>query len=290
MNKNGFFVIGGPKVRDADINIPDAMIKFPGSFSTIRMHTMSNFLLNAQKEIRAIGLLYERSNPFKDFVLSDKTRVIKLDENLIKILKKNLIDLFVYGGDSDRSRCDKCELIERIHSDYIGRKYVLREIETNTANRDVSLNRCAMEKFGFLPEMFKLGDPTPGKENDCTGPRFILEDNIFESTSATIDLEENNDEFEYQSCSGQSQSQQASGCSSSIPPSEYSQITVQSLATCVAQLNATSTTNECTNLLLNPDEDDTIIELEQANKRKRSISVDTDYSEEHEWTSTKFFR
>lgn len=67
-----------------------------------------------------------------------------------------MIDLVVYTG--DKSKCDKCDLIERIHSDYAQRKYVLREIERNLANNDVSLNRCAMEKSEFLPEMFKLGD------------------------------------------------------------------------------------------------------------------------------------
>lgn len=58
------------------------------------------------------------------------------------------------------------------------KKYVLREVKSNLEFNDISLNRCAIENSGFLPEMFKLGNPTPGEDNDCTGPHFILEDNI----------------------------------------------------------------------------------------------------------------
>lgn len=137
---------------------------------------------------------------------------------------------------------------------------MLREVSVNLANNDISLNRCVIETAGFLQEMFKLGDPTPG----CTWPYFILEDNIPEMTSVPIcmaDLDDNNYEFD-QTCSSEPQQPQLQpqlqpqpGCSSSIPQTDYSQTTDLSIANSIAQLNDSSITNVCTSLLLSPDAD-----------------------------------
>lgn len=62
---------------------------------------------------------------------------------------------------------------------------------------DIYLNRCTIENTGFLPEMLKLGDPTSGAENDCTGPHFILEENMAEATDkfSVPHMDNNDDEF-----------------------------------------------------------------------------------------------
>lgn len=288
MNKNGLFTIGGAKVATADVNLPHVMVKTQSSFSTIKMHTMTNFLANAQADIRGIGLLYDKDNSFADITLTNKDKVLPINDKITKILEKYLIDLVVYAG--EKGTCNKCDLIERIHRDYGERKYVLREVRVNLKNNDISLNRCAIENEGFLPEMFKLGNPTPGAENDCTGPHFILEDNISEMEAAlnfrTSYMDDSDDTF--QSCSSQPQTQP--GCISSIPQSDYSQITSYSIAKSIEQLNDSSTTNDCTSLFLSPDGDRDITIIEQANKRKKSIGEDTDYSDDHEWTTTKYFK
>ena len=41
---------------------------------------------------------------------------------------------------------------------------------------DKSLNRCSKSGMPYEPQSFKLGKPTPGSENDYTGPHFILGD------------------------------------------------------------------------------------------------------------------
>lgn len=301
MNKKGFFTAGGVNVKTADVTIPNSMVKTQSSFSKIKMHTMSNFLINPKSEIRAIGLLYDKENSFKDIVLSDKTKVLPINEKLTDVLKKYLVDLVVYTG--DKSTCDKSKIIEKIYSDYVGRKYVLREMTVNLDSNDISLNRCAVESSGFLPEMFKLGKPTPGAENDCTGPHFILEDNIPEMTPpasyTTSYLDDTESAFD-QTCESQPvcprllepgcSTETQIDCSSSIPRSDYTQTTGYTVLKSIDMLNKSSTANTCTALLLNPngDQDATIIERE--NNRKRAISDDADYSEDFEWSTTKYFK
>lgn len=220
MNKKGFLTIGGAQVSTADVKLPHIMVKTQSSFSTIKMHSMTNFLNNARVDVRAIGLLYDKDNSFGDITLNNQDRVLPINDKLTETLEKYLIDLVVYVG--DKSTCDKCGLIERIHSDYGQRKYVLREVKTNLAFHDISLNRCAIENLGFLPEMFKLGNPTPGAENDCTGPHFILEDHISDMVpinSRMSFLDDSDNQFE--SCSSTSQPENQPGCSSSIPQYYY---------------------------------------------------------------------
>lgn len=304
-NKKGFFTIGGSDVKSADVNIPNEMIKTPSSFSRIKMHSMSNYFGNVRSELRAFALLYEKDNSFREIALNEKTKVLPINDKLVELLKKYLIDLVVYTG--DKGTCDKCELIERIYSEYGQRKYVLRETKSNLANNDISLNRCASENIGFLPEMFKLGNPTPGAENDCTGPHFILEENILEATS----LLPSNTQSSYiddneldQSCSNENQprttcdDQLTPGCSgepqpictSSIPQLDYSHTTTSSILQTIEQLNASSITNTCTSLLLHPDGDRDAAIIERENNRKRTIGDGADYSEDHEWSTTTHFQ
>lgn len=312
MNKRGIFTIGGNRVKNADIKLPNEMVKTPSSFSKIKMKSlMSNFLVN-DTEIRAIALLYDEVNNVKELALTEKAKVLPVDENVARILKRYMIDLVVLAV---KAPCDKCAFIEKLYDDFMGKKYILREIRANAANNDISLNRCTIESNGFLPEAFKLGSPTPGEENDCTGPHYVLEDNILEATdrvNANFSYADDFDtEFE-NSCPSETQptctnsifrsndvgnefgescsSPTQPTCSSSISQSEYSQTTSRSVAQSLHQLNVSSAANVCTNLMLSPDASENAATIDQANKRKRSISVDTDYSKEYEWLSTKYFR
>lgn len=137
-----------------------------------------------------------------------------INDKIKGLLTQSLVDLVVYG---ENEACNKCKLIEEIRSDFTNKKYTLREPIKNIDNNDVSINRCALESYGFLPEKFKLGNPTPGKENDCSGPQFILEDKILEATpqvhSNTVS------EFDYDDFGGASSSK---SCTSTIETVDYS--------------------------------------------------------------------
>lgn len=120
MNRKGFLTIGGSQVTTADVKLPHEMVKTQNSSSKLRMVPMSEFVTNPRKPLRAIGLLYGRMNPFPDIVLTEKAKVLLINDKLVDVLQKHLVDLVVYAG--DKNMCDKCEFIERIHSDYSKKK------------------------------------------------------------------------------------------------------------------------------------------------------------------------
>lgn len=241
------------------------------------MQTITNFLAN--KDLRAIGLLHDmkKINAFNDFVLSKKQPNIKINDDIFTQLKNYLIDLVVFG---DSKACDKCKLFERINDEFALKNYILREFPTNAAKKDISLNRCAVESSGFLPEKFKLGILTPGKSNDCTGPHFMLADFIPMNVNSVY--ADDFDDSESASCSNQLT------CTASTQSVNFDDNDMVEEAIRVA--NESSTRDVCTSLMLYPDGPNTALNVEQENTRKRHISVGNDYSEELEWHTTKFFR
>lgn len=111
--------------------------------------------------------------PLQDLELKDSQPFLKLNEDLINVIQKNLLDIVVYAR---RTRFEKCTIYDRLAPALEGRQYTLREydVESDKEN-DMSLNRCSLKTDHILPEAFKLGAKTPGAENDCTGFRFIME-------------------------------------------------------------------------------------------------------------------
>lgn len=276
VNKNGFFTIGGAEVPIADLKVPSDYIKFKSSFDDRKVQSITNFLAN--KDLRAIGLLYDKKkiNTFSDFSLSKKQQNIKINDAIIDQLKNHLIDLVVYG---ENKACDKCKLFERINDEFALKKFILREFPTNKVKKDMSLNRCAVESTGFLPEKFKLGDPSPGKPNDCTGPHFLLEEYIpVNVMSAYVD---DNDDFESTTCLNQPT------CTTTISTIDSDNDMIEQE---ISAANETSTMDICTSLLLYPDGSNIALTVEQENSRKRHFGTTHDYSEELEWQTTKFFR
>lgn len=175
----------------------------------------------------------------------------------------------------------------KIHEEFLNRKYTLREFEYNKEKKDISLNRCSFESIGFLPEKFKIGFPTPGKPNDCSGPYFILEDNILTAIQPVLThsvCEDDYDDLNGASCSKEPD------CTSSIDQSDYSQISIQGIEDAIHSAELDSTSNACTPLLLYPDGGNVAETIDRENTRKRHISLDADYSENLEWETTKYFR
>lgn len=283
--QNGFYTIGGDQVNSANINIPSTDIKYKDGFiPKANIGAFSKFTVTSNTHLSAIGLLYGNKEPFNAFKLTKEKNSIRIDDKLITILKEHLIDLVVYGSGVP---CDKCELFEIIYPNFANRKYTLREIDTNKNRDDISLNRCTIENDGFLPESFKFGQPSPGKPNYCSGTNFILEDNILQAIPSVISSGMYSDDYDdlNGACSSSVQN-----CTSSIDVVEYSQVTTQQLENAVEKAQQKSRDNICNSLNLNPNSGNLMEEIERENNRKRVMGVETDYSNELEWKSTKYFR
>lgn len=100
------------------------------------------------------------------------SHVVKIDEELKNIIKSNLQDMIVYGRKNSINRCSIFEDIYEPLKDMA--YYMIREINPD-GTLDSSLNRCSSSSKAFQCEHFKVGIPTPGKENDCSGSYMILE-------------------------------------------------------------------------------------------------------------------
>ena len=52
-------------------------------------------------------------------------------------------------------------------------------LQRDRSQQDQSLSYCnGVIKKSFQPEFFKLGDPTPGQANDCSGTHFIVDNRL----------------------------------------------------------------------------------------------------------------
>lgn len=274
-DKNGFFTIGGSDVLSANLKIPNNYIRFKSHFEDKNTKSITEFFIN--KNLRAIGLLHDEKklNSFSDFTLSKKQPSIKISDAIFVQLKNYLIDLVVYG---ENKACATCKLFEKINDEFALKKYILREFPINSEKNRITLNRCAAESAGFLPEKFKLGNPTPSKPNDCTGPHFLLDDYI--PVNVPTAYVEDYDDFEGASCSNQN----TCAASTHSTVSEDNNMIGQA----IRAANETSTRDICTNQMLYPDGSNTALTVEQENRRKRHI--DADHSKELEWKTTKFFK
>lgn len=281
----GFYTIGGSEILFANMKIPNDNIKFKNGFQKAKSNipSVSNFFVSGNK-LSAIGLLYGEKDTFTDFKLTEKKPELMINDKLIEILKKNLVDLVIYAGEE---ACDKCALFENLHEDFSNKKYTLREFVTNKDRNDISLNRCAFEGIGFIPEKFKIGIPTPGRKNDCSGPYFIIEDNILQAVQPVpihSVSQDNYDDLNEVSCPNEPE------CSSSIDQTDYRRLSSQGVKNAIHGANLTSTSSSCTSSLLYPDGGNVAEAIFRENSRKRHTSADIDYSDELEWETTKYFR
>lgn len=281
ISNQGFYTVGGSLVSKADIKVPNSSIKFTRSFSTDGIISITNFITNANEHLHAIGLLYGRNNAFSDIVLEKNKRYIAINDDIKQILKDHLVDLVVYGRRADY---DRCAIFEEIYPQFTNRKYTLREID-RTNGVDYSLNRCSLDSEQFIPEKFKIGVPTPGENNDCTGSHYILEDHI--PSLAPSVITHNKYPSDYNIDPDPSELPQ---CSSSLERSEYFLVQEEAIVVDIERENRLAEKDTCTALQLNPEGANTAQEVDQSNNRKRKIGADKDYSEELEWETEKHFR
>jgi len=119
----------------------------------------------------------DQANKFNsEFQKMPKTRpYVPFSEEVKKMFLENrniIIDTVVYGV---KSPFTKCNIFELFSLDYQKMpKYVLNEWDG--VRSDLSINYCGEHLFQrFSPHLFKYGKITPGKENDCSNPTYIID-------------------------------------------------------------------------------------------------------------------
>lgn len=282
-NENGFLTVAGPNVKNADSYVPNTSVNYRNKYQR-NQQTMDRFLKTGNKDLQAIAVLYSKGS-LPQFTISPSQTFITLNEELKNVIKDNIVDLIVYGR---RAPYDSCELFLDLYPDYTNRKYVLREFDIAKKQREITLNRCTLETCGFLPEKFKLGNPTPGGENDCSGTHFILEEHLISITPGLQDKSFNLEDTEMNEAS--LFNEDTAQCTSSQTTSQYLSSRIGTIEDVVEERINADRDNECTSLDLDSDGASTTNELNIENRRKRKISDSFDYSEEFEWETTKYFR
>lgn len=272
------FTIGGIDVQKCDIKITSDFIKFRESWNNKnKFISMTNFLENSNTDIYAIGILYKKNDPMSSIQLEKNKNTIVIDDKLKEFLKNNLIDLVVYSEKFDR---DRCNIFEELYPAFAQKKYTLREFNFKKGT-DISLNRCTIESDGFIPEKFKIGKPTPGLENDCSGAYFIFEDRIQQFLPNIITDVDISESHESESLDNE--------CSSSIASANYDLVTNERIEEILTIANAESSTSQCTVQQLYPDGGNLAAEVDRGNRRKRRLSSEKDYSEKLEWETEEYF-
>ena len=187
--RHKLFVIGGEGVTDKDMG-PDATTfysKEKAGKGRMGQRSVFNFFTDANtfESPVAIALIFDnvRRKTDPSFKITPQEPFIKVDTKVKEYIQRNLVDMVVYGT---TTRTDRCLIFEELVPQWvtpIRQSYILRDVNLQSpggiGETDLSLNFCAETlSRTFSPQYFKLGSPTPGKPNDCTGPKFQLEGNL----------------------------------------------------------------------------------------------------------------
>lgn len=189
MKVSNLFTIGSKNVPNVDLTEASPFFSYRNKY-TGNTNSMFSFLTKSDNQLNAIAIIYKKGFSFPQLVLNNKNPFIAINNEIQDLIKSNLVDMMVYGK---RATYDSCELFTNLWSEYANKQYVIREFD-NAAKDDRTLNRCAFDRLPFVPEKFKLGAASPGKENDCTGTTFFLENYMSEMIQpGTIEAFDSND-------------------------------------------------------------------------------------------------
>lgn len=281
---DGFYLIGGSEINNAQLQVPNDLIMYKNSFKKQPSQLlMSNFLLNGDNAPKGIVLLYKEGERFWDIRLTHDRTFIPITDEILNVIRENLHDMVVYA---ERAAAEKCSIFEEIQPQFIDRDYMLREFDISFDERDNSLNRCTVETICCVPEKFKVGKRTPGAENDCTGAFFTLTSDISEVREIFNDARHEETESEDVVMIDANSTQ----CSSSLDAEFYNNLKDRTVCEAVNSAIEVSRADECTESLSSPLGGNIRHEIDRANKRKRYMDEDKDFSEELEWETTKYFK
>lgn len=283
-NRKGFFSVGGLGVTNKGvIPVTNECVKFRERFVPHNKNNRWNFLNTGSSDYLKALIIVEAGNEER-LTLSEKNPSIKITANLKQFIASKLIDIVVYGY---RAPYDKCNLFEELCPQLINRKYVLREIDAQ--KNDYSLNRCTPVTIAIVPERFKLGTPTPAKDNDCSGAHYIFEDHMIEVQTLLPQMEGHDaDPGYYQQVEYWNTTSQ---CSGYYPSSSYHSTTQILMEQSVQDAMLGSANDVCTEQMLMPNGLETVQSLYQANDKRQQIgAIGTDYSIDYEWSTEKYFK
>lgn len=244
---------------------------------------MDTFLNKGDKNVHAIALLYKKDNMFPELVLTSKMAVLNIDKEIKQLIKDNLLDLIVYAR---KSQYEHCAIFADLCSEYLNKPYILSEFDNSKTDR--TLNRCSFDRNTFIPDKFKLGGATPGKENDCSGAHFLLESHLLQLTNPLLNKPFDDDNLEMNDIiSLESDMPQ---CTSSFDASVYENLSDDLIEEQICKDTQAAHDNSCSSLDLGPNMGNVADELDKTNRRKRKISETVDYAGEFEWESTSHFK
>ncbi|MEM7106551.1 MAG: hypothetical protein AAF502_25735 [Bacteroidota bacterium] len=177
---NGLFVIGDEAVT------PTPQLLFSNDKVVLRqkfyLSQQSGGLLRhfalSNGNVVPFGILLLKIAPTDILTIQSKLQIsrnkqfIPLNEAMMQLLSPFIIDVVVYCR---RSGFTTCSVFEDLVPAFRGKDYILRDWEAKGSGKpDHSLNRCTDNFLPYQYLYFKLGKPSPMAENDCTGLRFVL--------------------------------------------------------------------------------------------------------------------
>ncbi len=190
-NKNGYIIIGSPSKLGILANVTlqgtweQSNIYYPAKFNTYSGEyartqlSLFDVLPNGNKFPEGLILIKVDGEPAQKIYNSFQSLKYgygrTFNKQMKELIKPYIVDLVVF---SRRAKFNKCSLFEDFVEEYKGKQYVLTDYDSEEIG-DRTVNRCTELLDPFLPKSFKLGKPTPGKDNDCSGPHFILSEEIF---------------------------------------------------------------------------------------------------------------
>lgn len=283
-NKNMFYTIGTPNVQNADLKTDSSFVAYRNKYRGTASNNQQ-FMWTGSKHLHAIALIYKQSNSFPEITINARNPYMMVTDEIKELIKKNLVDLVVYGR---QAPYDNCALFTDLYNEYTT-DYVLREFDNTQQGIDRTLNRCTENYIkSFVPNHFKLGLPTPGATNDCTGANFMIESHL---TNISDPLQQHpfyldNLEDNLHSLMREDSSQ----CTSSVDRSTYASTSAASIEMEISGENTLSQTDSCSSMNLGGNDGNNAEDLDTSNSRKRRLSDTNDYSTPLEWETTINFQ
>lgn len=285
LKNNDFFTIGSANVPNVDLSSKSNLLKYRGKL-TGNSNSMISFLSignMANTHLHAIAVLYKKGYAFPELVITQEKAFLYINDNIQELIKENLIDLVVY---TRKAPFETCEFFTRLHENFINKHYVLREFDNNKKNKDRSLNRCADDGKAFTPERFKLGSPTPGRENDCSGIHFFLEQilpEINDPVQNVVTVPDDVDEFDFTF-----EQTDSPKCTSSDHASVYENLPDDKIEEVIEHQSQIASTSSCTAINLPVNSGNVADEADRMNQRKRLQNPTLNY--EGDWETTQYFK
>lgn len=272
--KSDYYTIGAESLPNADIQPKSPYFTFRNKL-TGNSRTMQMFFNKNDVELHAIAVVYKKGYTFSELILNSKKPFINIDSDIEKVIKENLVDLVVYGG---KVPFEKCALFSNLCNDYADKNYILREFDNN---KDRTLNRCSFDGIPFSPDKFKLGSPTPGGENDCTGGHFVLEQYLAVATSPnSIEAFDADNDMDMDHCTA------------TFDASIYQNIDDDTIEKFIEEESLVASKSSCSALDLGANSGNIANEADYVNRKKRPLSetIEGEEEEESEYDTTKYFK